>query len=68
MTAPDPIVERVREKLRTRSAAGVAKYGTTLAREDLTHVQWLRHAQEELLDGALYLERLIRDAEASGQA
>ena len=60
----DPIVERVRAKLAQRSAAGVRKYGTTMARTDLSHLDWLRHAQEELLDGAVYLERLIADAEA----
>lgn len=56
---PDPIVEAVREKLRWRSEAGQAKYGTNLLRTDLTRKQWLLHAQEEALDLALYLQRLI---------
>ena len=57
----DPIVESVRGKLLRRSAAGIAKYGTTMERTDLSRLDWLRHAQEELLDGAVYLERLIQD-------
>lgn len=60
----DPIVNRVREKLAERSAAGIAKYGTAMARTDLSRLDWLRHAQEELLDGAVYLERLIQEADA----
>jgi hypothetical protein len=61
----DPIVERVREKLHQRSQTGIAKYGTDMTRADLGVVDWLRHAQEEALDLAVYLERLIRDAEAA---
>lgn len=57
----DEIVNKVRTKLAERSAVGIAKYGTTMARTDLSRLDWLRHAQEELLDGAVYLERLIQD-------
>lgn len=59
----DPHVESVRAKLAQRSAVGVAKYGTTTARTDLSHVAWLRHAQEEAMDLAVYLERVISDLE-----
>lgn len=59
---PDPIVETVRADLLARSERGQAKYGTTLARTDLTHRQWLQHAYEEALDLALYLRRAIKDA------
>lgn len=61
----DLIVERVRTKLYQRSQAGITKYGTTMERIDLSRLDWLRHAQEELLDGAVYLERLIQDEETS---
>lgn len=57
---PDPIVETVREKLRMRSEAGMLKYGVTLERKDLSRLDWLRHAQEEALDLANYLEVLIQ--------
>lgn len=63
----DKHVEAVREKLHQRSQVGIAKYGTTTAREDLTRLQWLRHAQEEMLDAAIYLQRLIADDEAQCQ-
>jgi len=55
----DYIVDAVREKLRNRSQVGVQKYGTTMARQDLTKLDWLNHAQEEAMDLAVYLERLI---------
>ncbi len=57
----DEIVNKVRTKLAERSAVGIAKYGTTMERTDLSRLDWLRHAQEELLDGAVYLERLIQE-------
>lgn len=58
----DPIVEAVRQKLLDRSQAGILKYGTMLTRNDLSPVQWLKHAQEEALDLANYLEVLIQRA------
>lgn len=57
----DLIVESVREKLLTRSEAGIKKYGTDMTRKDLSELDWLRHAQEEAMDLAVYLERLIQD-------
>lgn len=56
---PDPIVAAVMADLERRSRRGVAKYGTTLARTDLSHEDWLRHAYEEALDLALYLRRAM---------
>lgn len=63
MTANDAIVEAVRAKLLERSLRGQAKYGCTLLRDDLDTLDWIRHAQEEAMDMALYLERLYRDFE-----
>ena len=57
----DMIVESVRQKLLERSQMGIQKYGTTMERTDLDTIAWLRHAQEEALDLAVYLERLIED-------
>lgn len=57
---PDPIVETVRETLRMRSEAGMLKFGVTLERKDLSRLDWLRHAHEEALDLADYLEVLIQ--------
>lgn len=61
----DPNVEAVREKLKQRAEVGLAKYGTDTTRQDLSFVDWLRHAQEEALDLAVYLERIISDLSKS---
>lgn len=53
--------EAVVAKIRARRDAGRAKYGQTMERTDLTRQQWLVHAQEEALDLAIYLERIVRD-------
>jgi hypothetical protein len=54
-----PIVTGVIDDLERRAAVGLAKYGVTLARTDLTRKEWLQHAYEECLDQACYLKRLI---------
>ena len=53
------IEDRVAEKIKTRAEKGMAKYGVGVDRTDLSRKQWLIHAQEEALDLAVYLERLI---------
>ena len=57
------IEDRVIIKIAKRSLAGKAKYGTTMERKDLTRKEWLIHAQEEAMDLAVYLERLIQEEE-----
>ncbi len=54
----DSIVNSVVNKFLSRSELGIKKYGTTLDRDDLSTVDWITHAQEELMDGILYLEKL----------
>ena len=58
MECHDSIVKAVVEKFLQRSAVGIAKYGVTLDRTDLGVLDWIQHAQEELMDGILYLEKL----------
>jgi hypothetical protein len=53
------IEDRVAAEIIARAEMGKAKYGHTMEREDLSIVEWLRHAQEEAMDLAVYLERLI---------
>ena len=60
-TQADPIVAAVCADLSARSQLGQAKYGTTLARTDLSRKDWLRHAYEEALDLACYLRRAMED-------
>ena len=54
----DSIVKRVIKAFKKRSERGLEKYGTTLDRNDLTHLEWLQHLQEELMDATLYIEKL----------
>jgi len=58
---PDSIVQAVIRKFQERSDVGVKKYGVTLDRTDLNALDWIQHAQEELMDGILYLERLKKE-------
>jgi hypothetical protein len=54
----DSIVNSVITQFVKRSNVGLAKYGTTLDRTDLSLLDWVQHAQEELMDGILYLEKI----------
>lgn len=61
--SPDNNVEKVVEKLRSRSVLGLKKYGATTEREDLLSVYWVRHWQEENMDAAIYGEKLAQEIE-----
>lgn len=47
-------------KILGRAEVGKKKYKTTMDRNDLTELEWLIHAQEEAMDLAVYLEKLIQ--------
>lgn len=51
--------ERIIAELRERHEKGLAKYGVTVDRTDLTPAQWGQHMKEELMDATLYVQRLI---------
>jgi len=53
------IEDIVIEKITARAELGQRKYNTTMERSDLTRKAWLIHAQEEALDLAVYLQKLI---------
>ena len=59
----DAINEAVIDQFRTRAEKGKEKYGTTMERDDLTLMQWLQHLQEELMDAAVYVEKLKGEIE-----
>ena len=62
------IEDEVCEKIQQRAEVGLKKYGTTMEREDFSDLDWMIYCQEELMDGAVYLQRMInnyRDMEAS---
>ena len=44
-----------------RQQVGIAKYGTTVDENPLSHIQWLQHAYEECLDMAVYLKRAMTE-------
>lgn len=55
------VEDAVALKLLERAKAGLVKYGVTMERTDLLRLDWLIHSQEEAMDLAVYLERLIQD-------
>lgn len=54
----DKNVEAVREQLLNRMKTGYEKYGVTTERVDIGLLGWLQHLQEELMDAAVYVERI----------
>ena len=54
----DSIVSSIIEQFTERSLKGKEKYGVDLDRTDLPLLDWIEHAQQELQDGILYLEKL----------
>ena len=53
------IEDEVCKKIKARSDVGKRKYGVTMEEETLTRLQWLILAQEEAMDLAVYLQKLI---------
>jgi hypothetical protein len=61
MDGVDSVVRSVIDKFISRSVFGKQKYGTDLDRTDLSVADWIQHAQEEQMDGILYLEKLKKE-------
>jgi hypothetical protein len=57
----DSVVTAVIQKFMQRARFGKQKYGTDLDRTDLKVLDWIQHAQDELMDGILYLEKLKQE-------
>ena len=53
--------DEVCRKIQQRAKVGLNKYGTTMEREDLSVQEWLTHLQEELMDAAVYVQRLLEE-------
>lgn len=64
MTTTDTLIAMIRE----RHAAGLAKYGVTVDRKDLTPEQWLQHSIEERIDDLKYMMRLREEIAALRQS
>jgi hypothetical protein len=58
LTEVDSVVSSIIHSFISRARLGKEKYGKTLDRTDLKVKDWINHAQEELMDGILYLEKL----------
>ena len=54
----DSVVFSIIQQFQKRSEVGMAKYGVSLDRTDLSLLQWIQHAQEEHMDAILYLEKI----------
>jgi hypothetical protein len=54
----DSVVDSIVDSFISRASQGKEKYGNTLDRQDLSVLDWIEHAQQELQDGILYLEKL----------
>jgi len=54
------IEDNVCKKIQDRKKEGIKKYGKTMERDDLTELEWLNHYQQELMDAANYVEKLIQ--------
>jgi hypothetical protein len=62
----DSVVTAIISKFMERAKFGKQKYGTDLDRTDLKVPDWIQHAQEELMDGILYLEKLKQEIGKQG--
>jgi hypothetical protein len=62
------IENRVCAKILNRTWKGLVKYGTTMERDDLSTLDWLIHAQQEAMDFAVYLEKLIEKEREGGES
>jgi hypothetical protein len=58
---PDSVVDSILNKFVDRAELGFKKYNNTLERNDLSKLDWINHAQDELMDGILYLEKLKQE-------
>jgi hypothetical protein len=61
----DPIVNSVIDLFEARSEQGMTRYGTSMAGNMKTTLEWIADAQEELMDAILYLERLKGDLDGA---
>ena len=53
----DKVIERVINKIKSRSDVGYKKYGVTLHNDEQSLETWLTHIQEELMDAVNYIEK-----------
>lgn len=52
------VQDKIKQIIDDQKAKGLEKYGTTVEDANLNTLDWIRHAQEELVDCLVYLEML----------
>ena len=62
------VLREVNSLLENQTAKGLAKYKTTVNPDDYTVEEWIRHAQEELIDTLVYLTVLRQKLEGINHA
>ena len=60
LDATDPLVQTIATRMIARSNNGAKKYGNTMMTSMKSIEEWCDEAIEELLDGAVYIEKLKR--------
>tara|TARA_R100000664_G_C2752968_1_gene140324 strand:+ start:541 stop:756 length:216 start_codon:yes stop_codon:yes gene_type:complete len=55
--------KRVVDRIEKRAEKGLDTYGVSMERGDLSLQEWLQHLQDELLDAAVYVEKLKEEVE-----
>ena len=64
----DKNVEAVKQMMTDRMYKGYTKYGVTTERTDIDLLGWIQHLQEELLDAAVYCERLKNEVKNASKS
>ena len=54
----DKGVQRILNRMAHRSEKGIVKYGNTMETSKKSLFSWISHAQEELMDAVIYLEKV----------
>jgi succinate dehydrogenase flavin-adding protein (antitoxin of CptAB toxin-antitoxin module) len=52
----NPVLSELLKKFFNQAEKGLEKYGELVDVDDLSLLEWLNHAQEELIDELVYLE------------
>ena len=60
---PEGTEARVCAEIAARQQMGINKYGTTVAENPLSLLEWMRHEYEEQLDAIVYKRRQIEELE-----
>jgi len=67
MGRPKKVYAQVMLDLRAREKMGIEKYGVSVDRAELDALKWMQHAYEESLDHAIYMKKLIIEAQKAAE-